>query len=446
MKKNRIVVTVGCMCASMLIAGVSPINAANKVEIDSAVAGISVAMNNFYAGSANPEEEIKGYLENSETAPAAKTKAAAEEASPYENLAVSRVGDDEGYVNIRTDANTDSEVVGKIYNNCAATIEETVSGEDGDWYKIKSGSVEGYIKSDYFVTGDEAEQVAREIGRSFAEVSEGGLRLREKPTTESSVIDTLWEGDTYTVVDEEEDFVELSLGKDDEGNDVTGYVASEDVRTYGEFDEAISLEEEQAMIEEQERLEEEAREAEEALERAETEAEAAEDDDYYEEEDEEYTEDTSYDEPEYEEPEYEEPEYEEPEYEEPETEAPTEAVADATRSAVVAYAKQFVGNPYVYGGNSLTNGTDCSGFTKGVYAHFGISLPRTSRAQASAGRSISVSELQPGDLIFYASGGSIYHVAMYIGGGSIIHAIDEAHGIDYGTLNTGRVYCAVSLF
>ena len=156
MKKNRIVVTVGCMCASMLIAGVSPINAANKVEIDSAVAGISVAMNNFYAGSANPEEEIKGYLENSETAPAAKTKAAAEEASPYENLAVSRVGDDEGYVNIRTDANTDSEVVGKIYNNCAATIEETVSGEDGDWYKIKSGSVEGYIKSDYFVTGDEA--------------------------------------------------------------------------------------------------------------------------------------------------------------------------------------------------------------------------------------------------------------------------------------------------
>ena len=68
------------------------------------------------------------------------------------------------------------------------------------------------------------------------------------------------------------------------------------------------------------------------------------------------------------------------------------------------------------------------------------------RAEASAGRSISVSELQPGDLIFYASGGSIYHVAMYIGGGSIIHAIDEAHGIDYGTLNTGRVYCAVSLF
>ena len=112
MKKNRIVVTVGCMCASMLIAGVSPINAANKVEIDSAVAGISVAMNNFYAGSANPEEEIKGYLENSETAPAAKTKAAAEEASPYENLAVSRVGDDEGYVNIRTDANRSPRLTG----------------------------------------------------------------------------------------------------------------------------------------------------------------------------------------------------------------------------------------------------------------------------------------------------------------------------------------------
>ncbi len=438
MKKNRIVVTVGCVCASVLIAGTSSINAANKVEIDSAVAGLSVAMNNFYAGSANPESELKDYLQGApEAAPA--PAAEPEEVSPYENIAVSQVGDDEGYVNIRTDASVEEgDVVGKIYNNCAATIEETVTKEDGDWYKIKSGSVEGYIKSDYFVTGDEAEEVAMEIGRSFAEVSEGGLRLREEPNTESNVIDTLWQGDTYTVVEQDEDFVKLSLGQDDDGNDVTGYVSKEYVNTYVKFDEAISLEEEQQMLEEQARREEEARKAEEELRRAEEEEEeteretsASRDEGTSASRDEETERET-------------EAETEAPR--KPEPEAPSEAVADATRSAVVAYAKQFVGCPYVYGGNSLSGGTDCSGFTRGVYAHFGISIPRTSRSQAGAGRSVSVSELQPGDLIFYANGSSIYHVAMYIGGGQIIHAIDEAHGIGISGLNTGRVYCAVSLF
>lgn len=440
MRKNRIVVTIGCVCASVLIAGVSSINAANKVEIDSAVAGISVAMNNFYAGSANPEVELKDYLQSAVQAAVPQaaedpSAEAPEEVSPYANIAVSQVGDDEGYVNIRTDASTEGEIVGKIYNNCAATIQETVEREDGTWYEIKSGSVEGYIKADYFVTGDEAEQVAMEIGKSFAEVSEGGLRLRAEANTESEVIDTLWQGDTYTVVAQEENFVKLSLGQDDDGNYVTGYVAKEYVETYVKFDEAISLEEEQAKLEEEARLAEEARKAEEALERVETEAET-----------ERATEAARRTEAASETAAATESPKKEETTKAPETEAPTEAVSNATRNAVVAYAKQFVGNPYVYGGNSLTNGTDCSGFTRGVYAHFGISLPRTSRSQANAGRRISVGELQPGDLIFYANGGSIYHVAMYIGGGQIIHAIDEQHGIGISSLNTGRVYCAVSLF
>ena len=438
MRKNRIVVTIGCVCASVLIAGVSSINAATKVEIDSAVAGISVAMNNFYAGSANPETELKDYLKGAteaatssqveaEVQEAAQEPVQEEEASPYANLAVSQVGTDEGYVNIRTDASREAEVVGKIYNNCAATIEETVEAADGTWYKISSGSVEGYIKADYFVTGDEAEQVAMQIGKSFGRVNAGGLRLRAEANTESAVIDTLWEGDTYTVVDQTDDFVQLSLGQDDDGNYVTGYVAKEYVDTYVQVDEAVSLEEEQAQQEEETRLAEEARAAEEALEEAETEA-ATE------------RETTSR-----QEQETESSRREETTTEAPETEAPTESVSNATRSAIVAYAKQFVGNPYVYGGTSLTNGTDCSGFTQGVYAHFGISISRTSRAQANNGTRISVSDLQPGDLIFYASGGSIYHVAMYIGGGQIIHAIDEAHGIGISSLNTSRVYCAVSI-
>ena len=101
----------------------------------------------------------------------------------------------------------------------------------------------------------------------------------------------------------------------------------------------------------------------------------------------------------------------------------------ATRTAVVAYAKQFLGNPYVYGGTSLTNGADCSGFTMQIYAHFGISTGRSSRDQAAKGREISVSAVQPGDLLFYASGDYINHVAIYIGGGQVIHASNPTTGI-----------------
>ncbi len=100
------------------------------------------------------------------------------------------------------------------------------------------------------------------------------------------------------------------------------------------------------------------------------------------------------------------------------------------RVDIVEYAKQFLGNPYVYGGSSLTKGTDCSGFTMSIYKHFGIKISRSSRTQANDGRKIKASELQPGDLIFYAnSSGNINHVAMYIGGGKVIHASSAKTGI-----------------
>lgn len=106
----------------------------------------------------------------------------------------------------------------------------------------------------------------------------------------------------------------------------------------------------------------------------------------------------------------------------------------AFRSSIVEYALQFLGNPYVWGGSSLTRGADCSGFTMSVYRHFGISLSHSSRAQAGEGRSIKASELRPGDLVFYG-GGRINHVAMYIGGGKIVHAADERTGIIISSYN-----------
>lgn len=104
---------------------------------------------------------------------------------------------------------------------------------------------------------------------------------------------------------------------------------------------------------------------------------------------------------------------------------------------IAGYATQFVGNPYQYGGTSLTSGTDCSGFTMSVYAHFGISIPRDSTSQRSAGRAVTYEEAQPGDLICYAG-----HVALYIGNGQIVHASSEATGIKYG-IATYRTILAV---
>lgn len=111
----------------------------------------------------------------------------------------------------------------------------------------------------------------------------------------------------------------------------------------------------------------------------------------------------------------------------------SKAIAGTTGADVIAYARQFLGNPYVYGGTSLTNGTDCSGFTMSVYAHFGVYLPHSSYAQRSYGTPVSYSNARPGDLIFYSG-----HVAIYMGGGKIIHASTPYTDITIGsaTYNT----------
>lgn len=401
---------IGCLCVPMLV-----LNPSLKVhaettsynDMENPVAGIAVALNNYYANAEHPEEDLKAYLGpvNTETVSSPKEK----KASPYEDVAISRVSN---YVNVRDAANTEAEIVGKIYNNCAATILETIDGEEGEWYHIKSGSVTGYIKAEYFITGEEAEQIAKEVGTVVATVvNTATLRLREEPSMDATTLTLLAEDSEYIVISEEdEEFVKIAVD-----NDLEGYAAKEYLDIRVDFEKAISIEEEQAQKEEEERLK---KEAEEAMLKAEEARKAA-------------------SKPKQAAPK---PKPAAPSGGGSSTPAPTQApapappavsseAASATRDAIVAYAKQFLGNPYSYGGSSLTNGTDCSGFTSSIYKAFGISIGRSSRDQAANGREIGVENVQPGDLIFYASGGRINHVAMSIGGGQVIHASTAKTGI-----------------
>ncbi|MDO5426226.1 MAG: C40 family peptidase, partial [Eubacteriales bacterium] len=119
--------------------------------------------------------------------------------------------------------------------------------------------------------------------------------------------------------------------------------------------------------------------------------------------------------------------------------------SSSLRDSIVSYALQFVGNPYVYGGTSLTNGADCSGFVLSVMANFGVSLPRTAADQAACGTSVSSSSIQPGDLVFYSDGTEVSHVGLYIGGGQIVHASNPSSGIIVSDMYYQSVYCIRSV-
>ena len=111
------------------------------------------------------------------------------------------------------------------------------------------------------------------------------------------------------------------------------------------------------------------------------------------------------------------------------------------RVSLVQYAKQYIGNPYVWGGTSLTKGADCSGFTMSIYKKYGVSLPHHAASQAQLGKKVSLAEAQPGDLVFYSKNGSINHVAIYIGNGQVIHASSPKTGIKISTVNYRTVAC-----
>ena len=175
------------------------------------LASAAVLSNAALEVQAAAAETAEAPVEEHPAVAAAEARKLEEENSPYKDIALSQV---ENYVNIRTAPSTDAETVGKIYNNSKADILETVEQEDGTWYHIQSGSVNGYIKSDYFVTGTEAEAIAREVGYVTATINTETLRLRESADLSSSTLTLLSQGENYEVCGESGEFTELMVDND----------------------------------------------------------------------------------------------------------------------------------------------------------------------------------------------------------------------------------------
>ena len=281
----------------------------------------------------------------------------------YDRPGVSNVSN---YLNIRAGAGENEKIIGKLPSYAGCEILEDTNG----WYKISSGGITGYVKSDYILTGDEAKQAAMNHAELMAIVHADRLNARTEPSTDAKIWTQISENERYHVAEQLDGWVKIEFDESGEGDGddeiSAAYVSSEFVEVRYAISEAIKF-------------------------------------------------------------------------------SPTEESA-SLRSRIVNYAMKFLGNPYVWGGTSLTKGADCSGFTMSVMKNFGISLPHYSGSQAKSGKRIKSSEMRPGDLVFYGnSRGKINHVAMYIGNGQVINAASRRSGIKISTWNYRTPICIVDV-
>lgn len=257
----------------------------------------------------------------------------------YKHLGVANV---DNHLNVRENPGTDSKLVGKMSNNNGCEVLSV----DGEWAHIQSGDVDGYVHTDYLLMGGQAIIRANKIVTKTAKATEGGLRVRSNPDTDSEILTTMGEGERMEVLNELDGWIQVSL------DDEEAYISAEYAVIEEELDTAVTMSE------------------------------------------------LLY----------------------------GEGVSDV-RIDMCQYAKEFLGNPYVWGGTSLTKGADCSGFTMQIYKKYGFKLPHSSVAQSKMGTKVSLSEARAGDLVFYAKGGTVNHVGIYIGNGQVLHASNPKQGI-----------------
>ncbi len=273
------------------------------------------------------------------------------------------------YLNVRKGAGTSYKVVGKMPGY---SVCEVLEEKDG-WYKIKSGDVVGYVSKDYILTGYEANVKAMEKMTEVLEVNCDKLNVREEPSTDCDVATKVSKGSHLDIVEGEKNgWYKASI------NGLEGYVAAEYVDVVYTLPTAEKIVEVVVSTGNNNSGSGSGNNS---------------------------GKDYSYVNPE----------------------------ASKKAQEIINYAYQFLGNRYVYGGNSLTKGIDCSGFVKQIFAKFGYSLPRTSKSYLSGvGTTIPLNQIQPGDILVYKYSNGGGHVAIYIGNGKIIHAANERAGICIG--------------
>ena len=314
-----------------------------------------------------------------------------EENGEYLNFAIADVTD---YVNVRQEPNTDSAILGKLYDGAVAQILATVGEGDNQWFQIISGNVEGYIKAEYFIHGNEAAAVMDQYVSQYVKVNADRLNVREGQTTDSRRIGYVCVGEELKLIENCGEWIQVQYT-----DEITGYVSAQYVTVEEEYIYAKNAEDEKAEKEFIKVLKERAGISEEVV-----------------------KEETNIS------------------VKPPST---TYSTSVELRKAIIDYAMKFLGNRYVSGGQSLSSGTDCSGFTMYVLREFGISVGRTPQSQyTSAGRKISYSEAQPGDIICYSANGgrSCTHVAFYIGNGQIIHSSTPQSGVKISPATYDDIY------
>ena len=390
MKNKGLKVISYTFIASSLIIGASVKCSASTVSAEKPLAGITLSFDKYcddqLATSDKNDSSTKTVTDKTEI----KSKSSNKEINVtsgdghlklnlvYDRLGVANV---KNYLNVRKKPSENSKIVGKMTRNSGCNVYSIKKG----WAKIVSGKVKGYVKAEYLLTDKKAEERAKKVASLRVTVNTETLNVRSLPSIKADITEQISEDEEYSVG-------KKNISKEWLQKYIKQHCTKKELKKIN-MDKMYSDASNWVMLN-------------------------IDNDHFFVNKDFvkfTYTLNRAV-------------KFNNVSKSKSRKSSSSSGGSSSIYSAIVNYAMQFLGNRYVWGGTSLTNGTDCSGFVMRIYEHFGYSLPRTSRAQAAATRTVSAGDVRVGDLFFYGSG-SVSHVALYIGNGQIIHASNARDGI-----------------